>query len=50
MDKLGDLISRQKWLKPVEASDVADAIHYVVAQPAHVSLNEVVVRPTGQAR
>ena len=40
-EKIGDVL---------EASDVADAIHYVVAQPAHVSLNEVVVRPTRQAR
>jgi NADP-dependent 3-hydroxy acid dehydrogenase YdfG len=30
--------------------DIADAILYAVSRPAHVSLNEVLVRPTGQRR
>jgi NADP-dependent 3-hydroxy acid dehydrogenase YdfG len=34
-------------LKPEE---IADAILYAVTRPQHVCLNEVVVRPTGQAR
>jgi NADP-dependent 3-hydroxy acid dehydrogenase YdfG len=33
-----------------EASDIADAIVFAVSQPAHVCLNEVLVRPTKQAR
>ncbi|MBA3329057.1 MAG: SDR family NAD(P)-dependent oxidoreductase [Solirubrobacterales bacterium] len=33
---------------PLQASDIADAILYAVAQPQHVSINEVLVRPTGQ--
>jgi NADP-dependent 3-hydroxy acid dehydrogenase YdfG len=34
----------------LKASDIADAILYAVSRPAHVALNEVLVRPTGQAR
>ncbi len=32
----------------LEASDVADAITYVVTRPRHVAINEVLVRPTQQ--
>ena len=32
----------------LEAEDIADAIVYVLAQPEHVSINEVLVRPTRQ--
>jgi NADP-dependent 3-hydroxy acid dehydrogenase YdfG len=34
-------------LKP---EDIADAVEYAVTRPAHVCLNEIVVRPTRQAR
>ena len=34
----------------LQAEDIADAILYAVSQPAHVSVNEVLVRPTKQAR
>jgi clavulanate-9-aldehyde reducatase len=40
-ERIGDVL---------QASDIADAIHYAVAQPAHVCLNEVLVRPTKQSR
>ncbi len=40
-EKIGDLL---------QASDIANAILYAVSQPPHVSINEVLVRPTGQAR
>jgi NADP-dependent 3-hydroxy acid dehydrogenase YdfG len=40
-EKVGDVL---------EPSDIADAIVYAVSQPAHVCLNEVLVRPTGQMR
>ncbi len=30
--------------------DIANAVVYALAQPKHVSINEVLVRPTGQAR
>jgi NADP-dependent 3-hydroxy acid dehydrogenase YdfG len=34
----------------LKAQDIADAILYAVSRPAHVCLNEVLVRPTGQRR
>ena len=40
-ERIGDVL---------QASDVADAIHYAVAQPAYVCVNEVLVRPTKQSR
>jgi NADP-dependent 3-hydroxy acid dehydrogenase YdfG len=38
----------QQMGKQLEAGDIADAIVYALAQPQHVSINEVLVRPTGQ--
>jgi NADP-dependent 3-hydroxy acid dehydrogenase YdfG len=40
-EEIGDLL---------QASDIADAILYAVGVPPHVSVNEVLVRPTGQRR
>jgi clavulanate-9-aldehyde reducatase len=37
-------------LTPLTGEDIANAIVYAVAQPEHVSINEVLVRPTGQTR
>jgi NADP-dependent 3-hydroxy acid dehydrogenase YdfG len=34
----------------LEARDIANAVLYAVSQPPHVSVNEVLVRPTGQQR
>ena len=34
----------------LEADDIAQAIVYALAQPKHVSVNEILVRPTGQGR
>lgn len=34
--------------QPLQAHDIADAIEYAVTRPAHVSLNEILIRPTGQ--
>ena len=34
--------------KVLEPGDIANAIVYAVQQPAHVSINEVLVRPSGQ--
>jgi NADP-dependent 3-hydroxy acid dehydrogenase YdfG len=45
MDKM-----RQKIGKVLEAEDIANAIVYAVSQPEHVSVNEVLVRPSGQPR
>ncbi len=36
-------------IERLEAADVADAISYVVTRPSHVAINEVLIRPTGQA-
>jgi NADP-dependent 3-hydroxy acid dehydrogenase YdfG len=41
---------REQVTEPLQAVDIANAIHYALAQPAHVSINEVLVRPTGQQR
>jgi NADP-dependent 3-hydroxy acid dehydrogenase YdfG len=37
-------------MTPLQAEDVARAIVYVVSQPPHVAVNEVLVRPTDQER
>jgi NADP-dependent 3-hydroxy acid dehydrogenase YdfG len=37
-------------MRQLQAEDVARAIRYVVAQPPHVAINEVLVRPTDQER
>jgi NADP-dependent 3-hydroxy acid dehydrogenase YdfG len=34
----------------LEAEDIANAIVYTVASPQRVSINEVLIRPTGQQR
>jgi len=36
-------------LKPLTAEDVADVIQWVVTRPAHVNIDEVVVKPLAQA-
>ena len=42
--------SREQIGEVLKPEDIADAILYSVTRPSHVCLNEVVVRPTGQAR
>jgi NADP-dependent 3-hydroxy acid dehydrogenase YdfG len=37
-------------MRPLQSEDVARAIVFVVSQPAHVAVNEVLVRPTDQER
>ena len=32
------------------ADDIANAIVYAASQPKHVSVNEILVRPSGQSR
>lgn len=41
---------REQTGRVLDAADVANAIVYALGQPRHVSLNEVLVRPTGQQR
>jgi len=35
-------------IKTLDAQDIADAIEYAVTRPAHVSVNEILIRPTAQ--
>jgi len=37
-------------MTPLQADDIARAILYVVTQPPHVAVNEMLVRPTDQER
>jgi NADP-dependent 3-hydroxy acid dehydrogenase YdfG len=41
--------SQVTGLQPMGAEDVADMIAYIVTRPRHVAVNEVLIRPTGQA-
>jgi NADP-dependent 3-hydroxy acid dehydrogenase YdfG len=41
---------RESTGKVLEADDIARAIVYAVSQPEHVSVNELLIRPSGQAR
>jgi NADP-dependent 3-hydroxy acid dehydrogenase YdfG len=44
-EKLKERIAK---VEPLQAHDIADAIEYAVTRPAHVSLNELLIRPTTQ--
>jgi len=35
---------------PLQSEDIANAILYAVTRPPHVSVNEILIRPTGQER
>jgi NADP-dependent 3-hydroxy acid dehydrogenase YdfG len=39
-----------KTLRPLQSEDIAAAILYAVTQPDHVSVNEILIRPTDQER
>ncbi len=38
----------KKWGQPLDPVDVARAVTFIVSQPGHVHINEMVLRPTGQ--
>jgi NADP-dependent 3-hydroxy acid dehydrogenase YdfG len=42
--------SRAKIGELLTAEDIADGIEYAVTRPRHVAINEVLIRPSGQAR
>jgi NADP-dependent 3-hydroxy acid dehydrogenase YdfG len=42
------MMGRFAGVQRLEASDIADAIGYVVTRPRHVAINEVLIRPTEQ--
>ena len=41
---------REQIGTPLSSDDIARAVLYIVSQPAHVAINEVLVRPTRQSR
>ncbi len=55
MDHIPDAAVRdgfaQRWKdkRPLEGDDIAEAIRYAIEAPAHVNVNEILIRPTDQA-
>jgi NADP-dependent 3-hydroxy acid dehydrogenase YdfG len=45
---LDGLRQRFSGMRRLEAEDIADTIRYIVTRPAHMAVNEVLVRPTDQ--
>jgi NADP-dependent 3-hydroxy acid dehydrogenase YdfG len=41
---------RAEMKAPLQAEEIAEAIFYAVSQPQHVSVNELLIRPTEQER
>lgn len=41
---------RSQFGQPMEATDIADAITFIVTRPRHVAVNEILIRPTEQER
>ena len=44
------MAKRFEGITPLAADDIARAIVFAIAQPANMSINEVLVRPSGQVR
>jgi clavulanate-9-aldehyde reductase len=45
---LEQMAKRFQGVTPLEADDIANAVLYAIAQPPNVSINEVLIRPSGQ--
>jgi clavulanate-9-aldehyde reductase len=45
---LEQMAKRFAGVQPLEAHDIADAILYAIGAPANVSVNELLIRPSGQ--
>ena len=43
-------MAHAEGMRSLQPEDIARAILYVVTQPPHVAVNEVLVRPTDQER
>jgi NADP-dependent 3-hydroxy acid dehydrogenase YdfG len=41
---------RSQFRQRIDASDIADAVSYIVTRPRHVAVNEMLIRPTEQKR
>ena len=35
-------------IEPLQAEDIARAVMFAIGQPAHVDVNEILIRPTAQ--
>jgi len=46
---LEQMAKRFQGVTPLAAEDIANAVLYAIGQPANVSVNEVLIRPSGQA-
>ncbi len=44
------VLRRMQEITPLQSEDIANAIVYAVTQPAHVNVNEILIRPTEQDR
>jgi len=49
-ESLKAFVEAAKKMQSLQANDIANAILYAVESPAHVNVNEILVRPTGQER
>jgi NADP-dependent 3-hydroxy acid dehydrogenase YdfG len=47
---LDALTARPGLGSPMQATDISDAIVYMVTRPRHVAINEILIRPTDQER
>jgi NADP-dependent 3-hydroxy acid dehydrogenase YdfG len=47
---LGQIARSFQDVTPLSAEEIADAILYAITRPPNVSINEVLVRPSGQVR
>lgn len=43
-------IKSRASMKALKPQDIAEAVYYVISQPEHVSVNELLIRPTEQER
>ena len=48
--EIQEMVRGQLAAEPMQAQDVAEAIGFVVTRPRHVTINEVLIRPTEQER
>jgi NADP-dependent 3-hydroxy acid dehydrogenase YdfG len=47
---LSAIAQRFDDVERLQATDIADAIHYIVSRPRRMAVNEMLIRPTEQQR